>query len=154
MLKKKIIVLGAGLVGSAIVFDLSQEAEFQVTAADINPKTLKKIADIPGVITEQADLSNPDTIQSLVEDVDLVICAVPGFMGYQTLETVISAGKNVVDISFFPENPFGLDELAKEKEVTAIVDCGVAPGLCNIIAGYTEFKYFLLLCLFILTYYI
>jgi len=128
---KKILVLGAGLVGSAIIFDLAQEKEYQVTAADINPKALKKIADIPGVITEQADLSNSDTIQSLVEDVDLVICAVPGFMGYQTLETIISAGKNVVDISFFPEDPFGLDKLAKEKGVTAVVDCGVAPGLCN-----------------------
>ena len=139
-MNKKILVLGAGLVGSAIVFDLAQEKEYQVTAADINPKALKKIADIPGVNSQQADLSNPDTIQSLVEGVDLVICAVPGFMGYQTLETVISAGKNVVDISFFPEDPFGLDELAKEKEVTAIVDCGVAPGLCNIIAGYVAEK--------------
>jgi lysine 6-dehydrogenase len=137
---KKILVLGAGLVGSAIVFDLAQEKEYQVTVADINPKALKKIADIQGVNSQQADLSNPDTIQSLVEDVDLVICAVPGFMGYQTLETVISASKNVVDISFFPEDPFGLDELAKEKEVTAIVDCGVAPGLCNIIAGYVAEK--------------
>jgi len=137
---KKILVLGAGLVGSAIIFDLAQEKEYQVTAADINPKALKKIADIPGVITEQADLSNSDTIQSLVEDVDLVICAVPGFMGYQTLETIISAGKNVVDISFFPEDPFGLDKLAKEKGVTAVVDCGVAPGLCNIIAGYIAEK--------------
>jgi lysine 6-dehydrogenase len=137
---KKILVLGAGLVGSAIVFDLAQEKEYQVTAADINPDALKNVADIPGVNSEQADLSNPDTIQSMVEDVDLVICAVPGFMGYQTLETVISSGKNVVDISFFPEDPFGLDELAKEKEVTAIVDCGVAPGLCNIIAGYVAEK--------------
>ncbi len=139
-MNKKILVLGAGLVGSAIVFDLAQEKEYQVTAADINPKALKNIADIPGVNSQQADLSNPDTIQSLVKGVDLVICAVPGFMGYQTLETVISAGKNVVDISFFPEDPFGLDELAKEKEVTAIVDCGVAPGLCNIIAGYVAEK--------------
>ena len=135
-MNKQILVLGAGLVGSAIVFDLAQEKEYQVTAADINPKALKKIADIPGVITKQADLSNSETIQSLVEDVDLVICAVPGFMGYQTLQEIISTGKNAVDISFFPEDPFGLDELAKEKGVTAVVDCGVAPGLCNIIAGY------------------
>jgi len=137
---KKILVLGAGLVGSAIIFDLAQEKDYQVTAADINPKALKKIADMPGVITKQADLSNSDTIQSLVEDIDLVICAVPGFMGYRTLQEIISTGKNVVDISFFPEDPFGLDELAKEKGVTAVVDCGVAPGLCNIIAGYVAEK--------------
>ena len=139
-MSKKILVLGAGLVGSAIIMDLAKDNEFEVIAADIDPNALKNVADIPGVNSQQADLSNPDTIQSLVEDVDLVICAVPGSMGYQTLETVISAGKNVVDISFFPEDPFGLDELAKEKEVTAIVDCGVAPGLCNIIAGYVAEK--------------
>ncbi|HDN05317.1 MAG TPA: saccharopine dehydrogenase family protein [Chloroflexi bacterium] len=139
-MNKKIIVLGAGLVGSAIVYDLAQVKEFQVTAADINTNSLEKIANLPGVKTEQSDLSNPDTLRSLIKDIDLVICAVPGFMGYQTLETVISAGKNVVDISFFPEDPFGLDDLAKEKGVTAVVDCGVAPGLCNIIAGYVSDK--------------
>jgi lysine 6-dehydrogenase len=42
----------------------------------------------------------------------------------------------VVDISFFPEDPFGLDELAKAQGVTAVVDCGVAPGLGNILLGY------------------
>jgi saccharopine dehydrogenase-like NADP-dependent oxidoreductase len=62
--------------------------------------------------------------------------AVPGFMGYQTLKTVIETGKNVVDISFFNEEPFELDNLAKQNNVTAIVDCGVAPGLSNIILGY------------------
>ena len=139
-MKNKIIVLGAGLVGSAIVYDLAQENDFQVTAADINPQALQKITALPGVKTEQADLSKPEIIQALVKDMDLVICAVPGFMGYQTLERIISAGKNVVDISFFPEDPFGLDELAKDKKVTAIVDCGVAPGLCNIIAGYVAEK--------------
>ncbi len=139
-MKKEIVVLGAGLVGSAIIYDLALEKEFQVTAADINPQALNKAAKIQGVITKQADLSKPEIIQSLVKDADLVICAVPGFMGYQTLQGIISAGKNVVDISFFPEDPFGLDDLAREKGVTAVVDCGVAPGLCNIIAGYVDDK--------------
>lgn len=137
---KNILVLGAGLVGSAIIKDLAKDSEFNVIAADINPEVLSKLADIEGVQTKQADLSKAELIGSLVEDMDLVICAVPGFMGYQTLKAVITAGKNVVDISFFPEDPFGLDELAKEKKVTAIVDCGVAPGLCNIIAGYVAAK--------------
>jgi lysine 6-dehydrogenase len=139
-MKKEIVVLGAGLVGSAIIYDLSSDKEFQVTAADINPKALNKVAKNRGVTTKQADLSDPNSIQSLVKDVDLVICAVPGFMGYQTLREIISAGKNAVDISFFPEDPFGLDDLAREKGVTAIVDCGVAPGLCNIIAGFVAEK--------------
>jgi lysine 6-dehydrogenase len=60
---------------------------------------------------------------------------VPYSIGYVMLEGVIRAGKNIVDISYFEEDPFGLDDLAKEKGVTAVVDCGVAPGMANIILG-------------------
>jgi len=56
-------------------------------------------------------------------------------MGYKTLEAVINAGKDVVDISFFPEDALQLDKLAKQKNVTAITDCGVAPGVSNFIIG-------------------
>lgn len=56
-------------------------------------------------------------------------------MGYNTLKAVIEAGKDVADISFFPEDALSLDALAKEKNVTAIVDCGVAPGMSNFIIG-------------------
>ena len=71
---------------------------------------------------------------------DLVIGAVPGALGFATLRTVIEAGRDVVDISFFPEDALALDALAREKNVTAVVDCGVAPGLCNIIAGHHHRK--------------
>ena len=56
-------------------------------------------------------------------------------MGFNTLKTIIEAGKNVVDISFFEEDAFDLDALANSKNVTAVIDCGVAPGLSNIILG-------------------
>ncbi|MBL4905323.1 MAG: hypothetical protein JKZ00_04805, partial [Flavobacteriaceae bacterium] len=71
---------------------------------------------------------------------DLVICAVPGFLGFNTLKTIIEAEMNVIDISFFPENSLELDDLAKEKNVTAIVDCGVAPGMDNVILGHYNEK--------------
>ena len=41
-----------------------------------------------------------------------------------------------MDISFYPEDPFGLDKLAKKNNVIAIMDCGVAPGMGNIIFGH------------------
>jgi saccharopine dehydrogenase-like NADP-dependent oxidoreductase len=72
----------------------------------------------------------------VIEPFDLVVGAVPGFLGLQTARTVIEAGKNMVDISFFPEDPFQLDDLAKKKNVTIVTDCGVAPGMGNIILGY------------------
>ncbi len=83
-----------------------------------------------------ADLSKAEKIQEVISGADLVIGAVPGFMGFETVKAVIEAGKNIVDISFFPEDCFELDALAKEKKVVALVDCGVAPGMFNIILGY------------------
>jgi len=44
----------------------------------------------------------------------------------------------VIDIAFFPEDPFQLDEPAKEKGVTVVVDCGVAPGMSNILIGHVD----------------
>ena len=60
-----------------------------------------------------ADLSRAEVVRDVVHDADLVIGAVPGFMGFVTLQAIIEAGKNVVDISFFGEDPFELDGLAK-----------------------------------------
>ena len=136
----RIIVFGAGLVGNAIIRDLAAEGEFEVLAIDLNREALDKLGGTPGVTTNQADLSEKGAIKKLTKDFDLVISAVPGFMGFQVLKEIIQAGKNVVDISFFGQDVFELEGLAKKKGVTAIVDCGVAPGLCNIIAGHVVEK--------------
>lgn len=130
---KKVLVLGAGLVGSTIASELS--ADYHVTSVDLNSYRLKHLAE-KKVNTIAANLSSPSEIKKVIQDSDLVIGALPGFMGFGTLKSIIEAEKNVVDISFFPEDPFLLDDLAKEKGVTAIVDCGVSPGLSNVILGY------------------
>ncbi len=134
----KITVLGCGLVGSAIARDLVAEDHFEVTAADLSREALGKLTLQVPVRTIEADLKHADRVATIIEDCDLVVCAVPGFMGYSTLARVVEAGKNVVDISFFSEDPFSLDELARKRNVTAVVDCGIAPGLSNIIAGYLQ----------------
>ena len=60
---------------------------------------------------------------------------IPGFLGFETLKACIESGKDVIDISFFPENSLELDSLARKHGITAIVDCGVAPGMHNLILG-------------------
>lgn len=131
---QKIIVLGAGLVGSAIAMDLSVQHE--VTSVDINSDAFQKFTNYPGIKTLQADLSDMEKVKKLVKDFDLVIGAVPGFMGYDTMKAIIEAGKNMVDISFMPEDFLELNDLAKSKNVTIVADCGVAPGMGNIILGH------------------
>lgn len=135
---QSILILGAGLIGKAITADLFQE--YDVTCADRNEHALDLLNQTYGVKTLVLDANDDNRLQNAVQPYDLVIIAVPGFMGFNTLKTVISAGKNIVDISFFPENPFLLDQMAKEKNVTVIVDCGVAPGLCNMWAGYQDIQ--------------
>jgi saccharopine dehydrogenase-like NADP-dependent oxidoreductase len=136
----KILVLGAGLVGGPMAIDLARNGEFEVTSADYSSEALSRLADIDGIKTVQADLDDVDTLKSLVRDHDLVISAVPGFMGFRTVERIIECGKNVVDIAFFPEDMFLLDAKAREMNVTAICDIGVAPGMSNVLIAYGASK--------------
>ena len=134
-----IIVLGAGMVGSAMAIDMAKK--HSVTITDFNKTALQKAHQkCNGLLTIQLDVTNKTELQKTIKPFDLVICAVPGFLGYETLKTIIEAEKNVIDISFFPENSLELNELAKKHQVTAIVDCGVAPGMGNIILGYYNEK--------------
>ncbi|MGA2533722.1 MAG: saccharopine dehydrogenase C-terminal domain-containing protein [Candidatus Aminicenantales bacterium] len=130
---QKIIVLGCGMVGRVMAADLAKD--FDVTAVDVSRANLDRLGDAP-VKKLTADLADGGVVRDLVRDFDLAIGAVPGFMGFQTLRTVIEAGRNVVDISFFPEDALALDGTARANGVTAVVDCGVAPGMSNMILGY------------------
>jgi len=130
----KTIVLGAGLVGGAIVRDLAIDME--VTAVDASQANLDRLGDEPNVTPLEADLSDASVLSRLVADYDLVIGSLPGSMGFRALRTTIEAGKNIVDIAFFPEDGFDLDRLAKDKGVVAVIDCGVAPGCSNLILGH------------------
>jgi len=135
----KILVLGAGLVGGPMAIDLSNEPAFDVTVVDLNDDALARLKGSRSTIkTLRQDLSDPVAVTNLVSGFEVVLNAVPGFLGYRTLKAVIEAGKNVVDIAFFSEDPFELDDLAKDKGVTAIVDCGVAPGISNLLVGHVD----------------
>ena len=131
----QIAILGAGMVGRAMAIYLQQK--YSVTSFDVSEQSLDILSKKNKLIkTVKSDLSNFENYPTLLQNFDYVICAVPGFMGYNALQAIINAGKNVVDISFFPEDALTLDNLAKQKNVTAIVDCGVAPGMSNLILGY------------------
>ena len=136
---KNIIVLGAGMVGSTIAIDLSNK--HKITLTDFNQEALSKAEQKCNDLTIQLlDVTDKNTLKETIKKFDLVVCAVPGFLGFETLKSIIEAEMNVIDISFFSENSLELDALAKEKNITAIVDCGVAPGMDNVILGYYNEK--------------
>lgn len=131
----KLIVLGAGRVGSAIAADLAHDAAFDVTVADASADALERLERVNRLERVQADLRDPQGLRVLIEGADLVVGAVPGPMGFETVRRVLEAGKSIVDISFFEEDAFELDALARANGCVAIVDCGVAPGCSNLILG-------------------
>lgn len=118
-----------------MALDLAADPRFEVSVADINAGALDNLAARAKITPLVQDLSMSDDVTRLVGNFDFVVSAVPGFMGFRTLEAVIAAGVNVVDIAFFPEDPFLLDDLALEKGVVAIMDCGVFPGMGSALIG-------------------
>lgn len=124
-------------MGSAIVRDLTAVDDFDVTIADVDPVAVDRLLE-DGADGMCLDLSDPANIDRAIADADLVVGAVPGFMGYRTVERVLDAGKPIVDISFFPEDAFALSAKAEKAGVPCLVDCGVAPGLTNLVLGRLE----------------
>tara|TARA_R100001082_G_scaffold103694_1_gene74552 strand:+ start:644 stop:1726 length:1083 start_codon:yes stop_codon:yes gene_type:complete len=137
----KVLVLGCGLVGKTITEDLAKRHD--VTVGDITHDAFSDLD--PSIKTMIFNVNIPSMFQK-VKAFDLVVCAVPGYLGFETLKSIIKEGVNVVDISFFPEDALSLHELAVENGVTAVVDMGVAPGLDNLILGHfnslMDVKYF------------
>jgi lysine 6-dehydrogenase len=129
------LVLGAGMVGSAMAMDLARQG-FAVTVADASSEALERVRSRYGVAVAQGDLSHAAALGRLVAPFDVVVGALASHLGLATLRTVIEAGKPYCDISFMAEDALSLDELARQRGVTAIVDAGVAPGMSNLLAGH------------------
>jgi lysine 6-dehydrogenase len=138
---KSAIVLGAGMVGSVMAADLARDPGWRVTVADLRAESLEAAAGRVAaggapVTTVRADLSDASAVRRAVEAHDLVLGALPSALGFAALRAVIEAGKDCCDISFMGEDPLELDGPARERGVTVVVDCGVAPGMSHLIAGY------------------
>ena len=97
-MRKKVVVLGAGMVGRAMAIDLSKQHD--VTSVDRDENALALLGSHPNLSTTSADLADAASVTKVIADADIVVGAVPGFMGFKTLQSVIEAGKNIVDISF------------------------------------------------------
>ena len=136
---KKIFQVGAGLVGKTMALDLSKNYELHL--GDTNLDLLKKIkSEDSSIQISQIDVQDKEVFKSWIAEADIVLLAVPGFLGFEALRTIVECGKNVVDISFSPENVLSLNDLAKKNNVCAVVDAGVAPGIPNFLLGYWDSK--------------
>jgi saccharopine dehydrogenase-like NADP-dependent oxidoreductase len=131
-----VVILGAGMVGSTMARDLA--GHFRVTSVDVSSAALTTLKEAdPRIEVQVADLSDPEVIKSIVQPFDLVVGAVPGFLGRTMFQAVLEAGKNIVDISFPPQDlQTEFNSLAEAKGLTALIDCGIAPGMSNLLLGF------------------
>ena len=83
-----IVILGAGRVGGAMAADLAKDARFHVVVADRDERRLDALRAAYGIAGERIDLSLASTARRAVARADIVISAVPGFLGFRTLEAM------------------------------------------------------------------
>lgn len=128
----RVLVLGGGAVGQAIAFALKDE--FDITIADLNEKALNSIKERMNVSTMKFDVNNDDLGQ-LMKKYDLISGALPGKFGIKVIREAAKTGVNLVDNSFMEADFYGLEKDVEKAGITVVPDCGIAPGLSNMIVG-------------------
>jgi lysine 6-dehydrogenase len=137
----RMLVLGAGLQGSACTYDLLQNPEVsQVRLADLHfdhlPEFLKPLSG-PRLIPTPLDVRDREAVLAVMRESDAVMSAIPYYFNLALAECAVEAGVHFCDLGGNTEIVFQQKELAeraKAKGVTVIPDCGVAPGMVNILA--------------------
>jgi len=137
----RMLVLGAGLQGSACAYDLLQNPDVsQVRLADLRfdhlPEFLKPLSG-PRLIPTTLDVRDREAVLAVMRESDAVMSAIPYYLNLQLTEWAVEAGVHFCDLGGNTEIVFQQKELAdraKAKGVTVIPDCGVAPGMVNILA--------------------
>jgi lysine 6-dehydrogenase len=137
----KLLVLGAGLQGSACAYDLLQDPEVtEVRLADIRVQNLAPfLAPYVGkrLVPTTLDVRDGDAVHKLMEGSDGVMSALPYYFNYEMAVSAVDAGVHFCDLGGNTEIVFKqktLHERAKADGVSVIPDCGLAPGMVNIIA--------------------
>jgi lysine 6-dehydrogenase len=137
----KMLVLGAGLQGSACAYDLLQDnAVSEVRLADLHVGHIAPFLapySGPRLIPTPLDVRNKEAVVAIMRGCDAVMCALPYYFNFEMSRLAIKAGAHFCDLGGNTEIVFQQRELdadAKAKGVTVVPDCGLAPGMVNILA--------------------
>jgi lysine 6-dehydrogenase len=136
----RILVLGAGLQGAACAFDLLNTSDAVVTLADARMTALPGfLADAPRdrLAHIQLDARDEFSMAAAMSAHDVALSALPYYFNYDALRSAIEAGTHFADLGGNTEivdRQLSLADRAREEGVGAVVDCGLAPGMVNVLA--------------------
>jgi lysine 6-dehydrogenase len=137
----RMLVLGAGLQGSACAYDLLQQPDVSVVRlADLHPDQLPQfLGPYSGrkLIPTPLDVRDKDAVRALIRECDAVMCALPYYYNTEMATYAVEAGAHYSDLGGNTEIVFQQKELdaeARARSVSVIPDCGLAPGMVNILA--------------------
>jgi lysine 6-dehydrogenase len=137
----KMLVLGAGLQGSACAYDLLQNVDVtEVRLADLHTGHLPDfLAPYSGrrLIPTPLDVRDREAVGALMRESDAVMSAIPYYFNLDLAKQAVEAGVHFCDLGGNTEIVFAqkqMDAEAREKGITVIPDCGLAPGMVNILA--------------------
>lgn len=138
----KMLVLGAGLQGSACAYDLLQnpactEVRLADKSVDHLPAFLQPYVGGERLKLITLDVKDPAAVAAAMQGVRSVMCAIPYYFNLPMTEAAIAAGAHFCDLggnTEIVEHQKQLDGAAAAKGVTVIPDCGLAPGMVNILA--------------------
>lgn len=138
----RMLVLGAGLQGSACAYDLLQRPEVErVTLADLHPRRLAaflKKKKSKRLVTARVDAKHSARLRTLMRGHDAVMNALPYYFNYPVAKAAIATGLHCADLGGNTEivqQQKTLHAAARKQRVSVIPDCGLAPGMVNIIAA-------------------
>jgi lysine 6-dehydrogenase len=139
----RMLVLGAGLQGSACAYDLLQNPDVkEVRLADLKVDHLPHfLAKYSGkrLLPTRLDVRDADAVRAVMRESDAVMSAIPYYFNLELATLAAEVGVHFCDLGGNTEIVFKqkeLDAKAKAKDVTIIPDCGLAPGMVNILAQY------------------
>ena len=138
----RMLVLGAGLQGSACAFDLLQRPEVErVTLADLHPDRLPaflKKKKTKRLVTARLDARKAGALRKLMRGHDAVMNALPYYFNYPVAKLAVTSELHCADLGGNTEivqKQKTLHKAAQKQGVSVIPDCGLAPGMVNIIAA-------------------
>lgn len=143
---KKVIILGAGMMGEVMASELSKEKDYDLTIADLNQENLDRISKNCGVKTLTVDFSKAGATGKTVADFDLIVGALPKFLAAQTAMEVLSTGVDMVEVSGLDyanktqEEREAMENAAAKTGATIALGIGLAPGMINVLTGYAASK--------------